>query len=50
MYLLQEVMAAVKDGVEVGTICDLGDKLMCGRIAKVFKKEKDALKGVTHFS
>ncbi|MCP9265483.1 Proliferation-associated protein 2G4 [Dirofilaria immitis] len=44
--VLKELMSAIKDGVEVGEICDLGDKLMNERIAKVFKKEKDALKGI----
>lgn len=37
----------IKDGVEVGEICDLGDRLMNERVAKVFKKEKDALKGLS---
>lgn len=44
--VLKEVLAAVKEGVEVGTLCDLGDKLMLERTAKVFKKEKDFLKGI----
>ncbi|VDM97700.1 unnamed protein product [Thelazia callipaeda] len=43
---LQEVLAAIKDGVEVGKICDLGDNLMNERMGKVFKKEKDSLKGI----
>ncbi|KAK6111431.1 DNA-binding protein 42 kDa [Brugia pahangi] len=44
--VLRELIAATKDGVEVGEICDLGDRLMNERIAKVFKKEKDTLKGI----
>ncbi|VDK76350.1 unnamed protein product [Onchocerca ochengi] len=44
--VLKELISAIKDGVEVGEICDLGDRLMSERIAKVFKKEKDALKGI----
>uniref|UniRef100_A0A915Q3W9 Peptidase M24 domain-containing protein n=1 Tax=Setaria digitata TaxID=48799 RepID=A0A915Q3W9_9BILA len=44
--VLKELLIAVKDGAEVGEICDLGDRLMNERIAKVFKKEKDALKGI----
>ncbi|EJW79849.1 DNA-binding protein, partial [Wuchereria bancrofti] len=44
--VLRELITATKDGVEVGEICDLGDRLMNERIAKVFKKEKDTLKGI----
>ncbi|CAG9539840.1 unnamed protein product [Cercopithifilaria johnstoni] len=44
--VIKELIMAIKDGVEVGEICDLGDRLMSERIAKVFKKEKDALKGI----
>lgn len=45
----QEVLAAIKDGVEVGTLCDIGDKLILDRTSKVFKKEKDVLKGSVEF-
>lgn len=41
-------MAAIKVGVEAGQICDLGDRLINERAAKVFKKEKDALKGTNN--
>uniref|UniRef100_A0A915BI63 Peptidase M24 domain-containing protein n=1 Tax=Parascaris univalens TaxID=6257 RepID=A0A915BI63_PARUN len=44
--VLKEVLAAIKDGVEVGTLCDIGDKLILDRTSKVFKKEKDVLKGI----
>ncbi|VIO87743.1 DNA-binding protein, 42 kDa containing protein [Brugia malayi] len=44
--VLRELITATKDGVEVGEICDLGDRLMNERLAKVFKKEKDTLKGI----
>lgn len=35
----------MKEGAEVGEICDLGDRLMMEHAAKVFKKGKDAVKG-----
>ncbi|KAL3983043.1 DNA-binding protein 42 kDa [Acanthocheilonema viteae] len=44
--VLKELILAIKSGVQVGEICDLGDRLMNERLAKVFKKEKDALKGI----
>lgn len=42
--VLKEVIAAVKEGVEVGTLCDLGDKLILEKTGKIFKKEKDVTK------
>ena len=42
--VLKEVIAAVKEGVEVGSLCDLGDKAIVERTSKIFKKEKDVTK------
>lgn len=42
--VLKEVIAAVKDGAEVGQLCDLGDKLVVEKTSKIFKKEKDVTK------
>ncbi|KHN80833.1 Proliferation-associated protein 2G4 [Toxocara canis] len=44
--VMKEVLAAIKEGVEVGTLCDLGDKMILERTSKVFKKEKEVLKGI----
>uniref|UniRef100_A0A1I7XUD2 Peptidase_M24 domain-containing protein n=1 Tax=Heterorhabditis bacteriophora TaxID=37862 RepID=A0A1I7XUD2_HETBA len=44
--ILKEVVAAVKEGVEVSALCDLGDKLLMEKTSKVFKKEKDVAKGI----
>uniref|UniRef100_A0A0N5AVG1 Peptidase_M24 domain-containing protein n=1 Tax=Syphacia muris TaxID=451379 RepID=A0A0N5AVG1_9BILA len=38
--VLKEVIAAVKEGVEVGFLCDLGDRLILERTSMVFKKEE----------
>lgn len=44
--VLKEVLAEVKEGAEVGALCDLGDKLILERTSKIYKKEKDVLKGI----
>uniref|UniRef100_A0A914X121 Peptidase M24 domain-containing protein n=2 Tax=Plectus sambesii TaxID=2011161 RepID=A0A914X121_9BILA len=43
--ILKELIAEVKEGVEVGALCDSGDKKLAERTAKIFKKEKNVKKG-----
>uniref|UniRef100_A0A8R1DVV1 Peptidase_M24 domain-containing protein n=1 Tax=Caenorhabditis japonica TaxID=281687 RepID=A0A8R1DVV1_CAEJA len=45
--VLKEVIANIKEGAVVGDLCDLGDKLILERTAKLYKKEKNFTKGIS---
>ncbi|VDP17549.1 unnamed protein product [Heligmosomoides polygyrus] len=40
------MISEIKEGVEVGTLCTLGDNLILEKTSKVFVKEKDVSKGI----
>lgn len=44
-FFFQEIIKEVKSGVEVGFLCDLGNKIIEDRVSKIFKKEKELQKG-----
>ncbi|EGT46940.1 hypothetical protein CAEBREN_29895 [Caenorhabditis brenneri] len=44
--VLKEVIANVKEGVNAGDLCDLGDKLILEKTGKLYKKEKNFTKGI----
>ncbi|KAK6020028.1 hypothetical protein OSTOST_14323, partial [Ostertagia ostertagi] len=44
--ILKKLILEVKEGVEVGSLCTLGDNLILEKTSKVFVKEKDVSKGI----
>ncbi|WKY07648.1 hypothetical protein Q1695_007255 [Nippostrongylus brasiliensis] len=44
--VLKKIISEIKEGVEVGTLCTLGDNLILEKTSKVFVKEKDVSKGI----
>uniref|UniRef100_A0A914I8K9 Peptidase M24 domain-containing protein n=1 Tax=Globodera rostochiensis TaxID=31243 RepID=A0A914I8K9_GLORO len=45
--VLKELIAAVKEGVEVGHLCSLGDQRLLELTGNLFKKEKGVQKGIS---
>ncbi|KAL6737253.1 hypothetical protein Aduo_010912 [Ancylostoma duodenale] len=44
--ILKKLISEVKEGVEVGSLCTMGDNLILEKTSKVFVKEKDVTKGI----
>ncbi|CAJ0607439.1 unnamed protein product [Cylicocyclus nassatus] len=44
--ILKKLISEVKEGVEVGNLCTMGDTLIQEKTSKVFVKEKDVTKGI----
>ncbi|CAI2351299.1 unnamed protein product [Caenorhabditis sp. 36 PRJEB53466] len=45
--VLKEVIANIKEGANVGDLCDFGDKLILEKTGRLYKKEKKLTKGIS---